>query len=74
MNKTLEEILKLIGIYIGYLLLTILFFYLFGFYVWNQPPTKIVLTRMIVLPFILTLTTEVFIICIKKINNQKKDK
>ncbi len=67
MNKVLKEILKAIGIYIGYLILTILFFYIFGLYVWTTPPTKLVLVRMIGFPFILTIATEVFIILIKKL-------
>lgn len=66
MNKVLKEILKAIGIYVGYLLLTIVFFYIFGLYIWTTPPTKLVLARMIGFPFILTIATEVFIILIKK--------
>lgn len=66
MNKVLKEILKAIGIYVGYLLLTIVFFYIFGLYIWTTPPTKLVLARMIGFPFILTIATEVFII-IKKL-------
>lgn len=67
MNKFLQEILKAIGIYVGYLLLTIVFFYIFGLYIWTTPPTKLVLARMIGFPFILTIATEVFIILIKKL-------
>ncbi len=67
MNKVLKEILKTIGIYIGYLLLTIVFFYIFGLYIWTTPPTKLVLARMIGFPLILTIATEVFIILIKKL-------
>lgn len=69
MNKISKEILKAIGIYIGYLLLTIIVFYIFGLYVWNQPPTELVLARMIVFPFILTIATEFFIILIKKLKS-----
>lgn len=67
MNKILKEILKAIGIYAGYLLLTIVFFYIFGLYIWTTPPTKLVLARMIGFPFILTIATEVFIILIRKL-------
>lgn len=67
MNKVFKEILKAIGIYVGYLLLTIVFFYIFGLYIWTTPPTKLVLVRMIGFPFILTIATEVFIILIKKL-------
>lgn len=67
MNKILKEILKTIGFYVGYLLLTIIFFYIFGLYIWTTPPTKLVLTRIIGFPFILTIATEVFIILIKKL-------
>lgn len=69
MNKVLKEILKTIGIYVGYLLLTIVFFYIFGLYVWNQPPTKLVLARMMGFPFILTIATEIFIVLTKKLKN-----
>lgn len=67
MNKILKEILKAIGIYVGYLLLTIVFFYIFGLYIWTTPPTKLVLVRMIGFPFILTIATKVFIVLIKKL-------
>lgn len=67
MNKILKEILKVIGIYVGYFLLTIGFFYIFGLYIWTTPPTKLVLARMIGLPFILTIATEIFIILIQKL-------
>lgn len=67
MNKVMKEILKAIGIYVGYLLLTIVFFYIFGLYIWTTPPTKLVLARMTGFPFILTIATEVFIILIKKL-------
>lgn len=67
MNKVFKEILKVIGIYVGYLLLTIAFFYILGLYIWATPPTKLVLARMISFPFILTIATEVFIILIKKL-------
>ncbi|MDE5540001.1 MAG: hypothetical protein K2J20_05900 [Bacilli bacterium] len=72
MNKILKEILKVIGIYGGYLLLTIIFFYIFGLYVWTTPPTKLVLARMIGFPFILTIATEVFIILINKLKKEDK--
>lgn len=63
----MKNVLKCIGVYFGYLLLTLLVFYVFGVYVWNQPPTKLVFARIIAFPFILTLATEVFIILIKKL-------
>ncbi len=67
MNKILKKILKAIGIYVGYLLLTVLFFYIFGLYIWTTPPTKLVLTRMLAFPFILSIATEIFFILIKKL-------
>ncbi len=67
MNKILKKTLKAIGIYVGYLLLVIIFFYIFGLYIWTTTPTKLVLARMIGFPFILTMATEVFIILIKKL-------
>ena len=67
MNKVLKGILKAIGIYVGYLLITIAFFYIFGLYIWTTLPTKLVLVRMVCFPFILKIATEVFIILIKKL-------
>lgn len=67
MNKVMKEILKAFGIYVGYLLLTIIIFYIFGLYIWTTPPTKLVLARMIGFPFILTISTEVFIILINRL-------
>lgn len=63
----MNKLLKFFGLYVGYLLLTIFFFYIFGLYVWNQPPTKIVLLRMLGLPLILTIVTLLFIICVNKL-------
>lgn len=65
MNKVLKGILKTIGIYVGYLLLTLVFFYM-----WTALPTRLVLARIIGFPFILTIATEVFIILIKKLKKQ----
>ena len=67
MNKVLKGILKAIGIYVGYLLITIAFFYILGLSIWTTLPTKLVLVRMVCFPFILTIATEVFIILIKKL-------
>lgn len=67
MNIFLKEILKAIGIYFGYLILMVIIFYILGLYIWTTPPTKLVLARMIVFPLILTISTEVFIILIKKL-------
>ncbi len=66
MNKVIKNILKLIGIYVGYLILTIIAFYITGMYIWTTPPTKLVLTRMLVFPVFLTLATIIFILMIKK--------
>ncbi len=66
MNKVIKNILKLIGIYVGYLVLTIIAFYITGMYIWTTPPTKLVLTRMLVFPVFLTLATIIFILMIKK--------
>ncbi len=66
MNKIIKSILKIIGIYIVYLVLTIIVFYITGMYIWTTPPTKLVLTRMLVFPIFLTLATIIFILMIKK--------
>ncbi len=66
MNKVIKNILKLIGIYVGYLILTIIAFYITGMYICTTPPTKLVLTRMLVFPVFLTLATIIFILMIKK--------
>ena len=62
MNENLNKLLKVVGIYVGYLLLTIIIFYALGLYVFNMPPTKLVLIRIVIFPTILTLITIVLII------------
>lgn len=66
MNKIIKNILKIIGIYAGYLILTLIIFYFTGMYVWNQAPTKLVLMRILVFPILLTLITLIVIWLIKK--------
>ncbi len=66
MNKIIKNVSKIIGIYVGYLFLTIIVFYITGMYIWTTTPTKLVLTRMLVFPIFLTLSTIVFILMIKK--------
>ena len=65
----MSKFLKIVGIYIIYLLLTLIIFYITGLYIWTTPPTRVVLGRIIGLPFILTISTSVFI---KIINKLKK--
>lgn len=67
MNKAMKNILKVIGIYVGYLVLIIISFYITGMYIWATPPTKLVLMRMLIFPIFLTLATILFIWIIKKI-------
>lgn len=55
MNKTLKNILKFLGIYAASSVLTIIIFYTFGWYVWNQPPTELVFLRMFFLTVILSV-------------------
>lgn len=71
MNELIKSILKLIGAYILYAVLTIIVFYITGLYIWTTPPTKLVLIRMLVFPFILTLATYLFIWIVKKAKNNK---
>lgn len=66
MDKILKRALKVIGIYVGYLLLTIIVFYITGMYIWTTPPTSLVLRRMLVFPLFLTAATVLFMIAIKK--------
>ena len=70
MNKNLNKLLKVMGIYVGYLLLTIIIFYALGLYVFNMPPTKLVLIRIVIFPTILTLITIVLINSIKNHKNK----
>lgn len=72
MNKTIENILKIIGAYIGYLVLTIIVFYITGMYIWTTPPTKLVLIRILVFPIFLTLATHIFILITKKLKKQSQ--
>lgn len=69
MNKNLNKLLKVVGIYVGYLILTIIIFYALGLYVFNMPPTKLVLIRIVIFPTILTLITIVLISSIKNHKN-----
>ena len=70
MNKNLNKLLKVVGIYAGYLILTIIIFYALGLYVFNMPPTKLVLIRIVIFPTILTLITIVLINSIKNHKNK----
>lgn len=70
MNKNLNKLLKVVGIYAGYLILTIIIFYALGLYVFNMPPTKLVLIRIVIFPTILTLITIVLISSIKNHKNK----
>ena len=70
MNKNLNKLLKVVGIYVGYLLLTIIIFYALGLYVFNMPPTKLVLIRIVIFPTILTSITIVLISLIKNHKNK----
>ncbi len=70
MNKNLNKLLKVMGIYVGYLLLTIIIFYALGLYVFNMSPTKLVLIRILIFPTILTLITIVLISSIKNHKNK----
>lgn len=67
MNKMTKNILKVIGTYIGFLILTVIAFYITGMYIWTTPPTKLVLVRMLVFPIFLTLATILFFWITKKI-------
>lgn len=60
MKETVKDIAKSIAVYIGYLILTVIIFYVTGMYVWNMMPTKTVLIRMFILPLTLTLATAFF--------------
>lgn len=67
MNKKIKNILKVIGTYIGFLIMTVIAFYITGMYIWTTPPTKLVLVRMLVFPIFLTLATILFFWITKKI-------
>lgn len=67
MNKMIKNILKVIGTYIGFLIMTVIAFYITGMYIWTTPPTKLVLVRMLVFPIFLTLATILFFWITKKI-------
>lgn len=69
MNTIIKNILKIVGLYVGYLILTIIIFYITGMYIWTTPPTKLVLMRILVFPILLSLATILFNWTIKKIKN-----
>lgn len=66
MKELVKINLKVIGIYICYLVLTVIVFYIAGMYIWTTPPTKLVLIRMLVFPAFLTLATT---LVVKRLNN-----
>ena len=57
MKKVFKNMLLLVGLYAGYMILTLLVFTVTGLYAWNMPPTPLVLTRMLLLPLGLDLAT-----------------
>ena len=69
MHELAKNLLKIIGLYIIYLILTIIVFYITGMYIWTTPPTKLVLIRILVLPIFLILVTILFIWIIKRLKN-----
>lgn len=71
MNKIIKNMLKIIGVYVVNLILTVIVFYITGMYIWTTPPTKLVLTRMIVFPIFLTIAIITFIWLIKKLKNNQ---
>lgn len=66
MNKIIKNMLKIIGVYVVNLILTVIVFYITGMYIWTTPPTKLVLMRMTVFPIFLTMAIITFIWLIKK--------
>lgn len=66
----IKNILKLIGTYILYLLLTIIIFKITGMYSWSTPPTRLVLLRMLIFPILLTILSIIFIKLIKYLRNK----
>lgn len=67
MNRIIKNMLKIIGVYVVNLILTVIVFYITGMYIWTTPPTKLVLMRIIVFPIFLTIAIITFIWIIKKI-------
>lgn len=63
----LKKMLRVATVYLFYLLLTIIIFYVTGMYVFNQPPTPRVLTRMLLLPLLLTIVTIIIIVIARKV-------
>lgn len=72
MKKVVIHILKLLGIYLGCLILTVGIFYTCGWYVWNQVPTRLVLFRMLFLSIILTVIVIVGIWFVRKVKDVKR--
>lgn len=72
MKKVVIHILKLLGIYLGCLILTVGIFYTCGWYVWNQVLTRLVLFRMLFLSIILTVIVIVGIWFVRKVKDVKR--
>jgi len=71
MKELIKKLFKMLGLYISYLILTIIIFYITGMYIWTTPPTKLVLIRMLVFPIFLTLATLLFIWGINRFKKTK---
>lgn len=69
MKDIIKRILKIIGLYFIYLILTVIIFYITGMYIWTTKPTSLVLTRMLVFPIFLTIATVLFKFLVSKIKD-----
>lgn len=61
MKNILRNCLKFIGVYAGYLALTVAVFYMTGLYSFKGAPTKLVLARMLLFPLFVSMATFIFV-------------
>lgn len=69
MNKIIKNLLLILGLYVAYLVLTLVVFYITGMYIWTTPPTNLVFWRIVGFPFALTIITYIFIKILEHIKN-----
>ena len=67
MNRIIKSILKFLILYLIYLVLTLIIFHIFGLYNFADIPTKLVMVRILGLPFILSTATTIFTKSINKL-------
>lgn len=67
MKEFLKKFLTFLVLYLVYLILTLIIFHILGLYNFGDIPTKLVIGRILGLPFILSVATSIFYKAIKNL-------